>query len=98
MASGKIIGQSYFIPMQSGNLGTTSIYNFIRDINTPQGIHIKYVQNSPDNPFKGSVATAIIMKPTDNGNYSAVLLFSNGAAKVSAQLNPNATALTWNNL
>lgn len=99
MATGKIdMPIPKYIPMQGGSLGSTSMYNFVRSASTPQGIYLRYVQNSPDNPSGGAIATAIITKPTDNGDYSSVLLFSNGTAKVSAQLAPSATAFTWTNL
>lgn len=99
MATGKIyIPIPKYIPMQGGSLASTSMYNFVRSASTPQGIYLKYVQNSPDNPSTGSVATAIIAKPTDNGDYSIALVFTNGSCRVSTQLAPNATAFTWNQL
>lgn len=99
MATGKIdMPIPKYIPMQGGSLASTSMYNFVRSASTPQGIYLRYIQNSPDNPFGSGVATAIITKPTDNGDYSIVLAFGSGGAKVSSQLAPNATAFTWTNL
>ena len=98
MATGTIKNQLHYIPMESAYLGTTSMYNFVRSAGTPQGIHIKDVQNCPDNPTSGSVATAIILKPTSNGDYSVALVFTNGSCRVSNQLAPNSSAFTWKQL
>ena len=79
-----------------GNLGYTSIYDYVRSSDCPEGISFRQIQNSSDNPLgSGRVAQIMVNKPLSNGDYAIVTCMGSGAIYESGQLSPSATSFDW---
>ena len=73
----------------------TSIYDFVRNTNTPTGYIVADVQGATDNPIQNATAFAVIYKPIANGNYSLVKIEKGGQLFISDILMPSDTAFTF---
>ena len=73
----------------------TSIYDYLRDSNTPLGLSACDVQGATDNPVTGTTSYALVYKGTASGSYSCVQLISGSGLYRTTILMPSDNALTF---
>lgn len=72
----------------------TSLADYCRTTNVPNGLSFWGIQNASDNPRPGIVGTALVYKPTSSGQYTVPLIFSSGKTYISTQLGATG-GFTW---
>ena len=79
----------------TGNIPSgTSLADYCRTTNVPNGLSFWGIQNASDNPRPGIVGTALVYKPLSSGQYTVPLVFSSGIAYISTQLGASG-GFTW---
>ena len=72
----------------------TSLADYCRTTNVPNGLSFWGIQNASDNPRPGIVGTALVYKPISSGQYTVPLIFSSGKTFISTQLGATG-GFTW---
>ena len=95
LKSGLTNVNSGYLSKQFVVINGTSIYDFVRNANTPTGYIVADVQLATDNPVPNSTSFAIIYKPIANGNYSIVKIEKGSQLFISGVLLPSDTEYTF---